>query len=69
MSHRPVGPSAALPPEVEVACLEALADPSHEEDARYLHWIGGPFDPALFHSTVATPQRSLGRRATGSSGR
>ncbi len=28
--------------------LEALADPTHEEHARYLDWVGYRFDPAAF---------------------
>jgi hypothetical protein len=28
--------------------LSAIADPSHEEHASYLEWIGGPFDPTKF---------------------
>jgi Plasmid pRiA4b ORF-3-like protein len=28
--------------------LEAIADPSHEEHASYLKWVGGSFDPTEF---------------------
>jgi len=28
--------------------LEAISDPEHEEHDRYLHWVGGHFDPTRF---------------------
>ncbi|MGB7052769.1 MAG: hypothetical protein WBG41_14475 [Acidimicrobiales bacterium] len=30
-------------------CLEAVADPSHDEHKNYLDWVGGPFDPTSFN--------------------
>lgn len=33
--------------------LEALADPHHEEHENFLRWVGGPFDPTLFHLPAA----------------
>lgn len=32
--------------------LAAIADPTHEEHAQFLEWVGGCFDPARFDITA-----------------
>ena len=41
--------------------LEALADPSHSEHARYRRWIGQPWDPELFEPDQVRFSRASAR--------
>lgn len=43
--------------------LEAIADPTHDDHARMLEWLGGPFDPERF-DVVSANDRLPRRRRT-----